>query len=94
MQAPNSIASVLESLTRQEEKILKLVANGLTYQEIAKQLNISVFTIKTHRQNICQKAEIKGVPEIRKFVREVATHLKNTPFLLLLYALRSIVAMY
>jgi DNA-binding CsgD family transcriptional regulator len=94
MQVSKSIASVLKSLTRQERKILQLVADGLSSQEIATQLNISVLTIKTHRQNICQKAEVKGVAEVRKFVREVATYLKNTPLLLLLYSLSSIVGIF
>ena len=83
MEAPHSIPSVLKTLTRQEGKVLQFVADGLTYQEIATQLNISILTIKTHRQNICQKANIKGASEIRKFVREAIPHLKNTPFLLL-----------
>jgi DNA-binding CsgD family transcriptional regulator len=83
MEAPNSIPSVLETLTRQEGKILKLVADGLSSQEIATQLNISVFTVKTHRQNIALKAEVKGAPALRKFVVEAITYMKNTPFLLL-----------
>ncbi|MDZ7880130.1 MAG: LuxR C-terminal-related transcriptional regulator [Saprospiraceae bacterium] len=90
MKAPSSIPSVLEKLTQQEERILKLVANGLAYTEIATQLNISPLTVKTHRQNIALKAEVKGTSAIRKFVREAASHLK----ILLLYALSSIVGVF
>jgi DNA-binding NarL/FixJ family response regulator len=94
MEAPHSIPSVLESLTRQEGKILKLVADGLTNQEIATQLNIAVITVKTHRQRITHKANVKGTLAIRKFIREVIPFLKNTTFILLLYYLSSIAAMF
>jgi DNA-binding NarL/FixJ family response regulator len=83
MEAPNSIPSVLKSLTRQEGKVLQFVADGLSSQEIATELNISVFTVKTHRQNIALKAEVKGAPAIRKFVIEAIAYMKNTPFILL-----------
>ena len=72
MEAPNSIPSVLESLTRQEMKVLKLVAESLTNQKIADALGISLITVKSHRQHIAQKADVKGTIEIRKFVREAA----------------------
>jgi DNA-binding NarL/FixJ family response regulator len=94
MEAPNSIPSVLASLTRQEEKILKLVADGLTNQEIASELNTSVLTVKTHRQHIAHKAGVKGASANRKFVREATPYLKNTTFLLLFYYLSSIVAAF
>jgi DNA-binding NarL/FixJ family response regulator len=94
MEAPNSIPSVLEKLTRQEGKILKLVTEGLSNQEIATQLNISVVTVKTHRQRITHKADVKGALAIRKFIREAIPFLKNTTFILLLYYLSSIVGVF
>jgi DNA-binding CsgD family transcriptional regulator len=94
METPNSISSVLETLTRQEGKVLKLVADGLTNQEIATQLNIAILTVKTHRQHIAHKADVRGASAIRKFVREAAPFLKNTTFLLLFYYLSSIVSMF
>jgi DNA-binding NarL/FixJ family response regulator len=94
MEAPNSIPSVLEKLTRQEGKILKLVADGLSNQEVATKLNISVITVKTHRQHITHKADVKGALAIRKFIREAIPFLKNTTFILLFYYLSSIVGMF
>ena len=81
MQETNTTPSVLNNLTCQEIKVLSFVADGLTYQEIASQLSISVLTVKTHKQNIARKANLKGVSEIRKFVRAIAPYLKNTPFI-------------
>ena len=83
MQTPNFNPSVLDDLTCQEKKILVLVADGLTNQEIASRLFIAESTVKTHRQNIARKARIKGTSAIRKFIRYIAPYLKNTTFLLL-----------
>ena len=84
MQVPNSIPSVsVEAFTRQEKKIMCLILDGHSHQEIATKLNVSIFTVKTHKQNIARKAEIKGSTELRKFVISVSEILKNTPFILL-----------
>ena len=90
MQLPKSIPEVLETLTRQEINVLKLVIAGLTNQQIAAELDVCLLTIKSHRRHIRLKAAVKGVTEIRKFVREATPHLKNTTFLLLFYYLSRI----
>ena len=48
-------------LSDREIDILKLVASGLTNQEIADKLFLSVHTITTHRKNITKKLGIKSV---------------------------------
>jgi DNA-binding NarL/FixJ family response regulator len=94
MQNPKSIALILKSLTVQEMKILILVGDGLTNEQIATHFSVSILTIKTHRHNIALKAEAKGTVENRSFVREAMNYLKNTTFLLLFYYLSSIVATF
>ncbi len=47
-------------LTRREKEILKLVAEGLTSQEIADKLFINLRTVETHRMNINQKLDVKN----------------------------------
>jgi len=42
-------------LTAREVEVLKLLAEGLTNQEIANRLIVSPTTVKTHVQNILQK---------------------------------------
>jgi DNA-binding NarL/FixJ family response regulator len=48
------------SLTKREIEILQLVAKGRTSIQIAKQLNLSKFTVDTHRKNIHKKLGIKS----------------------------------
>ncbi len=46
-------------LTRREKEILQLITKGRTSIQIAQQLELSRFTIDTHRKNIHQKLGIK-----------------------------------
>jgi DNA-binding NarL/FixJ family response regulator len=54
-------------LTSREKEILKLYVEGCTNNEIAEKLNLSVFTIKTHKNNIMQKYSFKSTVEMIKF---------------------------
>ena len=47
-----------DSLTLREKEIISLVVRGLTNQEIADKLFISIHTVITHRRNIARKLEI------------------------------------
>jgi len=42
-------------LTEREKEVLRLIAEGLTNQEIARRLYISVRTVETHRKNLMEK---------------------------------------
>ena len=54
-------------LTSREKEILKLYVEGYTNNEIAEKLSLSVFTIKTHKNNIMQKYNFKSTVEMIKF---------------------------
>jgi two-component system, NarL family, response regulator NreC len=51
-------------LTPREREILQLVVEGKSNKEVATVLNVSVYTVETHRSNIMQKLNLKGVPEL------------------------------
>ena len=53
-----------ELLTDREREILQLVAEGKTNKEIANELNISPYTIDTHRSHILQKLNLHSAPEL------------------------------
>jgi DNA-binding NarL/FixJ family response regulator len=51
-------------LTAREREVLQLVAEGKTNKEVANMLNVSLFTIETHRAHILQKLNLHSVPEL------------------------------
>ena len=53
-----------EPLTDREEEVLLAVARGRTNQEIAKDLHISLSTVKTHLANLMGKLEVRNRVEI------------------------------
>jgi DNA-binding CsgD family transcriptional regulator len=50
----------LSSLSKREKQILELIVQGHTDKEIARILNISFYTVETHRKNIIQKLPVKN----------------------------------
>ena len=54
-------------LTEREREVLQLIAEGMTNQEIADQLCISVRTVDTHRKNIMAKLDIHSVAGLVKY---------------------------
>jgi two-component system, NarL family, response regulator NreC len=53
-----------ELLTGREREILQLVAEGKSNKDIANLLNLSVYTVETHRANIMEKLNLHNVPEL------------------------------
>ena len=47
----------LDSLTRREMEVLRLLARGYTYREIAEELFISIKTVETHASNVLRKTQ-------------------------------------
>ncbi|GIV44185.1 MAG: DNA-binding response regulator [Bacteroidia bacterium] len=54
-------------LTKREIEVIKLIAEGLTSQDIADKLFISPRTVDTHRRNLLQKLNVKNTAELIKF---------------------------
>jgi len=51
-------------LTPREREVLQLVAEAKSNKEVAQLLNLSVYTVETHRSNIMEKLNLHGVPEL------------------------------
>jgi DNA-binding NarL/FixJ family response regulator len=47
-------------LTRREVEVLRLIAEGLTNQEIADKLFVSASTVDSHRKNLISKLNVKN----------------------------------
>ena len=57
----------LGGLTDREQEVLKLIADGLTNQEIGTRLTISVKTVERHRANIMGKLNLHSRTELVKY---------------------------
>jgi len=53
-----------ELLTPREREIIQLLAEGKTNKEVATLLNISVYTVETHRNRILQKLGLHNTAEL------------------------------
>ncbi len=62
--------SLKDKLTPREIEILKLVAEGLTANEIAEVLFISVKTVETHKSNMMEKFETNKIIKLVKIAFE------------------------
>ncbi len=51
---------LMNSLTRREYQILKLIAQQYTTKEIAEELHVSDSTVETHRKNLIKKVNVKN----------------------------------
>jgi two-component system, NarL family, response regulator NreC len=54
-------------LTEREREILQLIAEGYSSKEIAAELNLSVKTVSSHRQNIMDKLHCHDVVKLTKY---------------------------
>jgi DNA-binding CsgD family transcriptional regulator len=55
-----------DNLTKQEYRVLKLLADGLSSKEIADKLFISINTVETHRKHLLQKFKAVNMAEMIK----------------------------
>jgi DNA-binding NarL/FixJ family response regulator len=61
-------ASALETLTPREADIAELLAKGRSNAEIAKALELSLFTVKNHVSNILMKLHVRSRTEAAAFI--------------------------
>lgn len=60
-----------QALTRREQEILRLLAEGLTAKEIGQRLFISPKTVENHRANIMNKLDIHSAMELVRYAAKV-----------------------
>jgi DNA-binding NarL/FixJ family response regulator len=56
-----------DQLTVREQQVLRHIANGQSNKQIARELDLSVRTVETHRLNIKRKLGIEGQAELIRF---------------------------
>jgi len=67
---PVSAEPAVEPLTPREIEVLRLIAKGYTNGQIAKELNLSVRTIESHRANLMGKVELRSRVELVRYAME------------------------
>lgn len=65
---------IKNELTKREEEILYLIAEGMKSTDISMELNISVNTVNFHRKNILSKFHIYGIRNTASLVNFVSKH--------------------
>lgn len=58
------VEDTYELLTHRERELLQLLAEGKSNKDVANLLNLSVYTVETHRGNIMEKLGLHSVPEL------------------------------
>jgi two-component system response regulator NreC len=56
-----------DGLTRRQREVLTLIAEGISNQDIADRLNISVRTVERHRENIMERLNLHSRTDLVKY---------------------------
>ncbi|MCW2946943.1 MAG: two component transcriptional regulator, LuxR family [Actinoallomurus sp.] len=62
-----SIDPEFDQLTQREREVLRLIARGYAYKEIAKELFISVKTVETHVSSVLRKLQLSNRHELSRW---------------------------
>jgi DNA-binding NarL/FixJ family response regulator len=60
----------LEQLSPREREVMRLIARGYTYKEIARQLALSVKTVETHVSAVLRKLQLSSRHELTRWATE------------------------
>ncbi len=67
---PADVDEELASLTAREQEVLRHIARGYTYREVAEQLFISAKTVETHVSSVLRKLQLTNRHELTKWATE------------------------
>jgi DNA-binding NarL/FixJ family response regulator len=60
----------LDQLTSREREVLRLIARGYTYKEIARELFISIKTVETHVSSVLRKLQLSTRHQLARWATE------------------------
>ena len=60
----------LDQLTAREREVLRLIARGYTYREVARELFISVKTVETHVSSVLRKLQLSSRHQLTRWAAE------------------------
>jgi DNA-binding NarL/FixJ family response regulator len=65
-----SVDPELDQLTPREREVMRLLARGYTYREIAGELFISVKTVETHASNVLRKLQLSSRHQLTRWAAD------------------------
>ncbi len=68
--APPATDSELEQLTPREREVLRLIARGYAYKEVARDLGISVKTVETHVSSVLRKLQLSSRHQLARWASD------------------------
>jgi DNA-binding NarL/FixJ family response regulator len=57
----------LDLLSPREQEVMRLIARGYTYREVARELYLSVKTVETHMSNVLRKLQLSNRNELARW---------------------------
>jgi DNA-binding NarL/FixJ family response regulator len=67
---PASFDAELDQLSNREREVLRLIARGYTYREIARELAISVKTVESHVSAVLRKLQLSTRHQLTRWAAE------------------------
>ncbi|HEY3631714.1 MAG TPA: response regulator transcription factor [Jatrophihabitantaceae bacterium] len=67
---PPSVDPDLDQLTPREREVLRLLARGYAYKEIAAELYISIKTVETHASNVLRKLQLSSRHQLTRWAAD------------------------
>jgi DNA-binding NarL/FixJ family response regulator len=69
-EAPHPVDPELDLLSRREREVLRYIARGYTYKEVAHELHISVKTVETHVSAVLRKLQLSSRYELTRWAAD------------------------
>ena len=60
----------LDRLTEREREVMRLIARGYAYKEVARELFISVKTVETHMSSVLRKLQLSSRHELTRWASD------------------------
>jgi DNA-binding NarL/FixJ family response regulator len=66
----SAIDEDLDRLTEREREVMRLIARGYAYKEVAKELFISIKTVETHMSSVLRKLQLSSRHELTRWASD------------------------
>ena len=60
----------MDRLTQREQEVLRLIARGYTYKEVAGRIHVSVKTVETHVSSVLRKLQLSNRHQLTRWATD------------------------